>query len=95
MDGAVDFDDEAGGATVEVGDESVDDLLPAEVQAPERIAPHLLPQQPLFDCRLSPHLPRPVHFPRIDPLPGDDPVSFHPTSPRTRLPFPHREGAGG
>lgn len=39
VDRTVDFDNEAGGAAVEVGDELADDLLAAEVVAVEMIGP--------------------------------------------------------
>jgi hypothetical protein len=42
---AIDFDDHRGGMAVEVGDVTVDDLLPAEVKARQFVAAEALPER--------------------------------------------------
>src|SRR5687768_6148465 len=57
MYGAVNFDDEPGGVAVEVGEEALDDLLPAELETVQSMAAQVLPKNALSWCHPSAELP--------------------------------------
>jgi hypothetical protein len=76
MDTAVNLDDEAGGMTVEVGDESIDHLLPTETRAVQSTAAHPLPEPSLGRCHLPAKLASALPLLRGNGLTYDDAISI-------------------
>jgi hypothetical protein len=89
----IDFNHRAGDVAIEVYNETIDDLLPPEVQASEAVGPEPLPKH-LFLCRLiSPQPPCLLSLLSSNSLSNNDVATLH--SWAVVLPFPRREGAGG
>lgn len=91
---------ECGGITVEIYDESVDDLMAAEKEAVEAIGAKDIPQEAFFLCHLGAEFFGPAVFVGSDELAADDPTrGMRQSAWRAIFPFfhpcPPREGAGG
>lgn len=76
MDLPINLDDEARGVAVEVGDESVDDLLPAEVQASKTVVAEALPELGFSRRHRAAELARALKLGPVDRLADDDAVGW-------------------
>jgi hypothetical protein len=81
VNGTIDFDHDAESVAVKIGNETVDDLLPAEVQPLQTVPAQTLPQLSLFVSHLPSEFSSPNHLACIDRLSNDDIVRRRSTIP--------------
>ncbi len=77
MDFAVYFHDQSSGVTVEIHNESINDLLAAEVEAVQSIGTELLPENLLLLSHLATKFFGTPHLGRIHLLSNDDITNRH------------------
>jgi len=68
----IDLDHDSASVAVEIGDETIDRLLPAEMQTFQIVPAQALPQPTFFWSHLAPEFPGAHHLDLIDLLSDDD-----------------------
>ncbi len=104
VNSAIDFDHHTRGAAVKVRDETVDELLAAEVKPREAVPAQVRPEEFFFRGHLTTQPPNEFAFGVIDLLAGDEVrngwfrvcgQTHAPEETPPRVPPSQRQGAGG